>query len=193
MLEIVLADLQQWREQLSMLDFTVAINLSAQEFERQHVERLVEQIRASGLAQYLEFEITESIMMSNAEETIALLDMIRDAGVAALAMDDFGTGYSSMGYLKRFPVNKLKIDQSLVRDIDTDTQDRAIARAVAALGRELSLKVVAEGVETDTHRQLLAGQGIDLLQGYLFARPMPGEAVVPWLSAYNRQCQLLPG
>ncbi|WP_294948041.1 bifunctional diguanylate cyclase/phosphodiesterase [Sulfurivirga sp.] len=192
-LEIVLADLKQWQAQLPVLDFTVALNLSAQEFERQHVERLVRKIHDSGLASHLEFEITESIMMSNTEETIALLDMIRKTGVAALAMDDFGTGYSSMGYLKRFPVNKLKIDQSLVRDIDTDTQDRAIARAVAALGRELSLKVVAEGVETDTHRQLLAGQGIDLLQGYLFARPMPGEAVVPWLSAHNRQCQLLPG
>ena len=190
-LELVLTDLYDWINVLGTADFTVAINLSALELERAHIERLVDKVRDSNLGRHIEFEMTETLMMADTEETTSLIHMIRESGIAGLAMDDFGTGYSSIGYLKKFPVDKLKIDRSLVRDVETDPSDLAIARAVCALGRALGLKVVAEGVETDTQRAILVDEGVNLLQGYLFARPMPGEAVIPWLESRMKQCMLV--
>lgn len=185
---VVLEDLKQWQQTNPAMEFTVAVNLSAQEFERHHIEALIDMAKKTGLIHRIEFEITESMMMSDTTETQNLIHALKVSGIAGLAMDDFGTGYSSLGYLKKFPVDKLKIDQTLVRDVDTDPQDLAIAKAVALLGRTLGLKVVAEGVETNTHRKILEVVGVDLLQGYLFSRPMRGEAVMPWLESFNTQC-----
>ncbi len=186
-LRLVVEDIRYWQQAFGGdLPFSVAINLSAVELTANHVDRLAEMIRSSGVSHRLELEITESLMMQDTEESVKLIRQIKEAGIAKLAIDDFGTGYSSMGYLKRFKVDKLKIDQSLVRDIDHDPSDRAIVRAVVALGKALDLAVVAEGVETETHQGLLCKEGVPLLQGYLFAKPMPGEDVVAWVKERRR-------
>ncbi|MCW8999760.1 MAG: EAL domain-containing protein, partial [Kangiellaceae bacterium] len=96
-------------------------------------------------------------------------------------IDDFGTGYSSLNYLKRFPINKIKIDRSFVADIEVDEDSRSIAKAIINLGHSLNLEVLAEGVETQSQQDWLAGQGCDLMQGYFRARPMPFSEFVEWL------------
>jgi EAL domain-containing protein (putative c-di-GMP-specific phosphodiesterase class I) len=122
----------------------------------------------------IELELTESASMADAGKSCALLAQLKDMGVH-LAIDDFGTGYSNLNYLKRFPVDKLKLDQSFVRDILSDGDDLAISRAVVAMAHGLRLTVVAEGVECAGQLELLASLGCDLVQGYLFSPPVPAE------------------
>jgi EAL domain-containing protein (putative c-di-GMP-specific phosphodiesterase class I) len=153
----------------------VAVNLSARQF-RENIPQLVDQALAeSGLPpQFLELEITESVAMQHAESTEQTLLTLRDMGVR-LSIDDFGTGYSSLSYLKRFPINKLKLDQSFVRDIISDPDDAAISMAIIALAHGLKLDVIAEGVETESQLSFLHDHGCDAIQGYLFSRPVPPE------------------
>jgi EAL domain-containing protein (putative c-di-GMP-specific phosphodiesterase class I) len=120
----------------------------------------------------LELEITESVVMENPEAAAGMLHKLSDMGVR-LAIDDFGAGYSSLNYLKRFPINKLKIDRSFVTDITTDPDDAAIAKAVIALAHSMKLEVTAEGVETAEQLAFLRGQRCDQLQGYYFSKPVP--------------------
>ncbi len=152
----------------------VAVNLSAHQFrDRRLFDQVVAALRASALpADRLVLELTESALMRDREAAAATLEEITALGVQ-LAIDDFGTRYSSLSYLKRFPVSKLKIDQSFVRDAPTDSDDAGIVRAVIELGRALDLCVVAEGVETDEQVALLKALGCDQMQGYRFAHPMP--------------------
>jgi EAL domain-containing protein (putative c-di-GMP-specific phosphodiesterase class I) len=112
--------------------------------------------------------------MHDPGETEALLNGLRALGLS-IAVDDFGTGYSSLAYLKRFPLSSLKIDRSFVRDLDRDANDLAIVSAILGLAKELGLKVVAEGVETENQLAILAGKGCDLIQGYLLGRPISAE------------------
>lgn len=149
----------------------VSVNLSGREFNLKHINELTSAIEAEGLTNCFEFELLESYLMENAEEVIALLNSIRKRGIS-IAIDDFGTGYSSLSYLKKFPVDKIKIDQSLIKDIVFDVNDLEITKAVVAMARSLKLKVVAEGVETKEHSQLLSDLGVDYLQGYLFSKPV---------------------
>ena len=128
----------------------------------------------------VELELTESMLMDRAEQTLARLHAIKRLGVE-LAIDDFGTGYSSLNYLNRFPIDRLKIDRSFVRAMFEDPTDLAITRAIIGLGHSLGLKVVAEGVETEREAQTLRGAGCDELQGYLFSRALPPEMLVDWL------------
>ena len=138
----------------------------------QTIERILEE---SGLdSRYLELEVTEGVIMHDIEQVIAILQQIKSLGVK-LSIDDFGTGYSSLSYLKRFPVDRLKIDQSFVRDITSDPDDAAIAQAVINLGHSLDLKVIAEGVETQEQLDFLRDHGCDEKQGYLISRPVPAE------------------
>jgi EAL domain-containing protein (putative c-di-GMP-specific phosphodiesterase class I) len=133
----------------------------------------------------LELEITESIAMSGIDVVERLLAGIRALGVE-LAIDDFGTGYSSLAYLKRFPVQCLKIDRAFVHDLGVDADSAAIVRAIVALGHGLNMRIVAEGVETGTQLALLRELGCDEGQGYLFARPLDAAAVPALLTRENR-------
>ncbi len=178
-LESVLKDLSEWEKQGSDT-LKVSINLSGRDFNEAQIQSLLRPILAAERTQQIEFELTESYLMSHAETVLTLLESIRATGIT-LAVDDFGTGYSSLSYLKRFPIHKLKIDQSLVRDIAADNSDRAIVSAVVALGHALGLEVVAEGVETVEHRKILEQQGVELLQGYLFSKPKPKNLVLKTL------------
>ncbi|MEQ1936368.1 MAG: EAL domain-containing protein, partial [Fimbriimonadaceae bacterium] len=155
----------------------VSINLSAQSFRE---DGLVEMIAAS-LREFsitpalLEGEITESMLMKDVEYAVTRLHGLRAIGVE-LAMDDFGTGYSSLAYLKRFPLNVLKIDRAFVKEVLTDNHDAAIAAAIITLGRSMGLAVVAEGMESVEQANFLFSLGCRLMQGFLFARPMPADA-----------------
>ncbi|MGH8670528.1 MAG: EAL domain-containing protein [Burkholderiales bacterium] len=159
----------------------IAVNLSARQLREQHfLETVSQELEETGLEpRYLELEITESVVMENAEETIATLKSLNKMGLQ-LSIDDFGTGYSSLSYLKRFPIHKLKIDRSFVRDITTDPDDAAIAGAVIALAESLGLRVIAEGVETDDQIAFLRKHRCHEVQGYFLSKPLPsGE--IEWL------------
>ncbi|MFH1044806.1 MAG: EAL domain-containing protein [Pseudomonadota bacterium] len=155
---------------------TVAVNISARQFREKNLLQVVAKILAeTGLdPTQLELEVTESVIMQDAQQVIASLQAFRDMGVR-LSVDDFGTGYSSLSYLKRFPVDRLKIDQSFVRDLSTDADDAAIAQAVITLGHTMNLRVIAEGVETPEQLAFLRKHQCDEMQGYLFGKPMPAH------------------
>ena len=122
----------------------------------------------------LKLELTESMLLENIEDTIATMNVLKEIGVE-FSLDDFGSGYSSLQYLKRLPLFQLKIDQSFVRDIVSDSHSRSIVRTVIAMAQGLNLDVIAEGVETEEQRQLLLGKGCTHYQGYLFGKPAPIE------------------
>ncbi|HQS56838.1 MAG: hypothetical protein B7Y56_02290 [Gallionellales bacterium 35-53-114] len=163
-------------------DLLLAVNVASRQFHDPHFLPAVKEIIAtSGIsAQCLELEITEGILLKYSEEIRSTFLQLRDTGVK-LAIDDFGTGYSSLSYLKRFPIDRLKIDQSFVRDISIDADDLAIVKAIIALARSLKLQVIAEGVETGTQLALLRAEGCQEYQGYFFARPMSAEAITALL------------
>lgn len=164
----------------------VAVNLSMRQFVDPHIVRHVEAaLGESGLPPHLlELEITEGTAMQDLQHTLKLLNHFKSLGVR-LAIDDFGTGYSSLAYLKRFPLDVLKIDQSFVRNITTDHDDRSIANAVIQLAHSLGMSVIAEGVEHVAQRNLLADMGCDECQGYLFARPLPPADVPGWMHTHR--------
>ncbi|MDP1672025.1 MAG: bifunctional diguanylate cyclase/phosphodiesterase, partial [Burkholderiales bacterium] len=160
----------------------ISVNLSPRQFA---LTELVADIRNiledTGLApDSLELEITESMVMENPEHAASILQELRDLGLM-LAIDDFGTGYSSLGYLKRFPVNTLKVDRSFIKDLPEDPDDAAITHAVIAMGHSLRLIVVAEGVETIEQVEFLRLHGCDLMQGYLISKPMPAADMTRYL------------
>jgi len=166
----------------------VAVNLSARQFRQPGlVQTVANALTATGLPpDLLELELTESILMQDTEDTLATLHEFKRMGVQ-LSIDDFGTGFSSLAYLKRFEMDKLKIDQSFVRDITSDPNDLAIARAVIALGHSLNLKVIAEGVETSEQLALLRENGCDEMQGYYFSRPRPADQIPQLLQDHREK------
>jgi diguanylate cyclase (GGDEF)-like protein/PAS domain S-box-containing protein len=162
----------------------VSVNLSARQFQQRDIARLVMSIlEETGLEpQYLELELTESAIMRNAEEAVVMLNELHALGIG-LAIDDFGTGYSSLSYLKRFPVDRLKIDRSFVSDIGASNDDETITSAIIALAHSLDLQVIAEGVETAAQLDFLKERACHEMQGYFFARPMPHDAIPHLLQA----------
>ncbi len=162
----------------------VAINISALQFRKPDFLTRVRQIIADSGAtpDRLELELTESALMQPTPEIEAQLAALRAMGIG-LALDDFGTGYSSLAYLKRLPLTHLKIDRSFVRDLPGDAEDAAIAAATLSIARDLGLKVIAEGVETDAQRDFLLARQCSVMQGFLFARPLPAEAIAQLLAA----------
>jgi len=163
-------------------NINMAINLSARQFFQEDILVIIkESIKTAGVqASNLEFEITESMMMSNIEETVDILHEIKTLGVQ-LSIDDFGTGYSSLSYLKRFPLNKLKIDKSFVQGLPNDSDDVAIVKATIAIAHSLKLTVIAEGVETEEQLSMLKSYQCDEVQGYYFSRPLPDKELMHYL------------
>jgi EAL domain-containing protein (putative c-di-GMP-specific phosphodiesterase class I) len=166
------------------LPLRIAVNLSARQFMSPTLlEDVTGIIAETGISERLiEFEVTESMMMRDPEEAVKLLRSLKAVGVR-LTIDDFGTGYSSLAYLKRLPIDCVKIDASFIRGIPVDASDVAITETVIAMSRGLGLRVVAEGVETRDQMRFLEARGCDEMQGYYFARPMPADQ----LAAYLRQ------
>lgn len=157
---------------------SLAVNISARQFHRpEFAASVAEALRQTGLeAEYLELEITEGTLMGNDAATIATLMALKSLGVR-LAVDDFGTGYSSLAYLKKLPVDKLKIDRSFVTDISSDPASAAIVSAIIGLARCLGIEVLAEGIQNEQQHETLLASGCSQGQGYLFARPVPPDAV----------------
>ena len=188
-LEQACQQVAHWQAQ-GIYGVRMAVNLSAHQLRSASLVDTVSQaIRRHGIqAGDLELEITESVVMKDPEAAIQKLQALRNLGVS-LAIDDFGTGYSSLAYLKLMPVDLLKIDRSFVKDIETDKNDAAICASILALAHSLGLKVVAEGVETAAQRDFLHAHHCDYLQGYLFAKPEPGEQCLARLSRMQPAAQ----
>jgi diguanylate cyclase (GGDEF)-like protein len=164
----------------------VSVNLSPLQFSKGNlVSTVVSALASSGLpASRLELEITESVLLERSERNIAILNQLRDLGVR-IAMDDFGTGYSSIGYLRSFPFDKIKIDQSFVRDLLVDKGSLAIVRAIAGLGVSFGMTTTAEGVETEAQMRCLNLEGCIEVQGYLFSKPVPAHEIALLLEDLN--------
>jgi EAL domain-containing protein (putative c-di-GMP-specific phosphodiesterase class I) len=163
----------------------VAVNLSAIQFRRSDmIDTVVDALAQSGLsAEWLELELTESVLL---QDTEAMLDTVRRLKALGLklSVDDFGTGYSSLAYLKRFSVDKLKIDQSFIFDLLTDSDNAAIVRAIIQMAHSLKLRTIAEGVENEALSEMLRRFECDDIQGYGLARPMPAEALEAFVHSY---------
>jgi len=160
----------------------IAVNISTLQFRQKDlvdtVHAILKETQIS--PDRLEFEITESVVMADLESSIDMMKRLDEIGIR-LAIDDFGTGYSSLSYLKRFPIQKLKIDQSFVQDVEESTDSEAIVNAIIGLGISMNLTTVAEGVETQAHLDLMRTAGCDLVQGYFFGRPMPSDEFSIWM------------
>jgi EAL domain-containing protein (putative c-di-GMP-specific phosphodiesterase class I) len=171
-IETACAQLRAWRDAAGLRDLAVAVNVSAHQFRQSD---FVEQVKAI-VTRYgidpgkLKLELTESLVLHNVEEAISKMQQLKGFGIV-FSMDDFGTGHSSLSYLKRLPLDQLKIDQSFVRDIATDPSDAVIVQTVISMGRTLGLEVIAEGVENEKQLGLLREYGCNAFQGYLFGRP----------------------
>ena len=175
-LETACAQIKAWQQDARTSDLLLAVNVSAKQFRQAN---FVAQVQAAVQhhainPMLLKLELTEGMLLENIENVIATMTALKAIGVR-ISLDDFGTGYSSLQYLKRLPLDQLKIDQSFVRDIATDNSDKAIVRTIIAMAHSLSLDVIAEGVETEEQRHILLTTACTHFQGYLFGRPMPIE------------------
>lgn len=176
---------KEWHTKYNM-DARIAVNVSAAQFMQGNLVEFVQKtLNETGLpANKLELEVTESVFMEDMTHTIQTLQDLHALGIE-LAIDDFGTGYSSLSYLRQFPIDRLKIDQSFIRNALNNQDDASIARTIVALGHALNLKVIAEGVETKDHEAFLLAQGCDEVQGYRYSRPVPPEQFVEFALKYD--------
>ncbi|HEY8100399.1 MAG TPA: EAL domain-containing protein [Burkholderiaceae bacterium] len=185
-------ELVRWRK-LGYTDLTMAVNLSLRQFWQNNLAQdILDILLETGMeSDKLELEITESHVMRNSDETIDTLRKLNGMGIT-LSIDDFGTGYSSLSYLKRLPIHALKIDQIFVRDITGDQDAAAITQSIIALAHTMNLHVIAEGVETESQHELLNLWNCDLMQGYLFSKPLPPVAALNMLrQQYNNPTELI--
>jgi diguanylate cyclase (GGDEF)-like protein/PAS domain S-box-containing protein len=173
-LNIACTRLAAWQKHPATAELTLAINVSARQFRQANfVGQVMDALERSGAnPKYLKIELTESLLLDDIENTIATMEALRTRGVR-FSLDDFGTGYSSLAYLKRLPLDQLKIDRSFVRDVLTDPNDAIIARTIITLAHSLDLNVIAEGVENEAQREFLIANNCHTFQGYLFGRPEP--------------------
>ena len=182
---------KRWQDQ-GFAPFQVAVNISARQFHDQDLSqtviRILEETHLS--PRHLELELTESSVMQNAEFATGVLSVLKNMGIG-ISIDDFGTGFSSLASLKRLPIDALKIDQSFVRDVTTDPDDAALVMAIITLAHNLRLKVIAEGVETEEQLRFLHLLRCDEIQGYLFSRPIPADALVSLLDSHSGRIQTL--
>lgn len=172
-LETACAQLREWNAQPAKAHWSIAVNVSAMQFtDRQFVANVTQALQKTGAnPQHLKLELTESMLADDLEGIIAKMSAIKALGVV-FSLDDFGTGYSSLSYLRRLPLDQLKIDQSFVREVPSDPNDATIVRTILALGHNLNLNVIAEGVETAGQRDFLLDNGCDAFQGYFFGKPV---------------------
>jgi EAL domain-containing protein (putative c-di-GMP-specific phosphodiesterase class I) len=175
-LETACTQLKFWEQNALTRDLVLAINVSAKQFRQAdfvaQVQATVQRHAINPMR--LKLELTESMLLDSIEDIITKMNVLKEIGIR-FSLDDFGTGYSSLQYLKRLPLDQLKIDQSFVRDLATDSSDKAIVRTIIAMAQSLSLDVIAEGVETEEQQQLLMNKGCTHYQGYLFGKPVPIE------------------
>lgn len=189
-LEAACAQLARWATQPNMAHLTIAVNVSIQQFrEPDFVDKVLTIIRRTGARpDRLKLELTESVLVDNVQDIIEKMGALKANGIV-FALDDFGVGYSSLSYLKRLPLDQLKIDHSFVRDVLVDQNDAVIAKTIVALAHNLGLGVIAEGVETEAQRDFLAAAGCYAYQGYYFCHPLPIEDFEAMLSGLEaRQC-----
>lgn len=183
--------IKDWRLR-SGFDYTIAINISAASLNEpdfpKKVARILEDLSVSASA--IELEITESMAMENLDQAIKVLGQLRELGVA-VALDDFGTGFSSLSHMRLLPIQRIKIDRTFVRDVVFDRKDGAIVAALIELAHSLELEVTAEGVENVDQREFLDGQGVDLLQGFLLAKPMSAADIEPLLQNRGRKLSVI--
>jgi len=178
------SQLKAWQNHPNFRDMTLAVNVSARQF---HQTDFVDQVRlvllqTAAKPSHMKLELTESVVLEHVEDTIAKMRELKLLDIS-FSMDDFGTGYSSLQYLKRLPLDQLKIDQSFVRDITSEPNDAAIVQTIIAMTEALGLNVIAEGVETHEQQEFLEHRGCHAFQGYFFGRPMP-------LTAFEKEiCQ----
>ncbi|MDR4518645.1 MAG: EAL domain-containing protein [Nitrosomonas sp.] len=179
---------KHWRENFGF-EGTISVNLSGRQLLKHDiVERIVEIAQTAEWPYHLlNLELTESILMDHSKETFDKLEALNNLGFS-ISIDDFGTGYSSMSYLKRYPINTLKIDRSFISDLPYDTNDVAISKAIIALGQSLSMKIVAEGVETREQLDFLKKHGCNFAQGFFYSKPMSPEQVEDFISARHELC-----
>jgi diguanylate cyclase (GGDEF)-like protein/PAS domain S-box-containing protein len=185
-LKVACAQNQVWQE-AGLPPIRMVVNLSGRQFkDKQLIETIRRILKETGLSPlYLGLELTETVIMQNAEATISALQELTQMGIQ-ISVDDFGTGYSSLSYLKRFPLHILKIDPSFVREITLHSADAAIATSIVTLAHSLKLKVMAEGVETEAELSFLRRLGCDEMQGYYFSKPLPAEAMTALLKEGRR-------
>ncbi|MEK6593637.1 MAG: EAL domain-containing protein, partial [Pseudomonadota bacterium] len=174
-LKTACAQNKSWQEH-GLPPLRIAVNLSVRQFAHENLLRDVERVMSeTGMDPiFLELEITESMVMHNPEQAVILLTKLKAMGIQ-LSIDDFGTGYSSLNYLKRFPIDSVKIDRSFIQNLPADSDDAAITRAIIAMAHSLRLKVIAEGVETEEQLRFLRDHDCDEMQGYYFSRPLPKD------------------
>jgi EAL domain-containing protein (putative c-di-GMP-specific phosphodiesterase class I) len=182
-LETACAQLKAWQLEALTSDLVLAVNVSARQFRQaDFVAKVQAAVQRHAIKpELLKLELTESLLLENIEDTVATMNALNKIGVQ-FSLDDFGTGYSSLQYLKRLPFDQLKIDQSFVRDVTTDSSDKAIVRTIIAISQSLNLDVIAEGVETEEQRQILLDNGCNHFQGYLFSKPVPIEQFMTLLN-----------
>lgn len=183
-LEQAAEQVRKWRD--SGIDLCIAINLSARQFrDPQLSEDIVSALERSGVpASRMRLEITESVVMDNAEEAAEILGRLKSLGLG-ISIDDFGTGYSSLACLRRYPIDQFKIDRSFIQDLGQHSENKAIVMAIIRLAHSLGLGTVAEGVETRQQRDYLSRAGCDLVQGFLYSRPLPAEDFAHWMANYR--------
>jgi diguanylate cyclase (GGDEF)-like protein/PAS domain S-box-containing protein len=177
--------LRHWTD-LGLTSLRLGVNISGRQFREQNLPDVVADAitEVDVDATNLDLELTESMLMADGEGTLKMLRALSHLGVT-LSIDDFGTGYSSLAYLKRFPVDTIKIDRAFVRDLDQDEDGRAIANAIISLAHSLSMKTIAEGVESETQAATLARYGCDEIQGYLIGRPLPAAEFLSFVGKYD--------
>jgi len=178
---------------MGYIDIIVAVNVSPKQFTHPQfchvVQKVLESVQLP--ARNLELEITEGVFMHNEENTLAVLQQLKSSGLH-LSIDDFGTGYSSLSYLKRFPIDKLKIDQSFIKECHENEEDKAIIKTIVSLGKSLNLSLIAEGVEEESHFEYLRSLGCDEIQGYWFSKPVEEAQLIKLLQEKGGDIQVEP-
>ena len=177
----------EWKQMGMPID-TIAVNIAGSQIHQSDLVSIVSEIlQETGCnKEWLELEITEDFIIKKSRQAITTLQKLRDLGIS-LAIDDFGTGYSSLSYLKQLPVNKLKIDRSFVKDISSDMEDAALVQAIIAMGKNLNLKLIAEGVENSSHEIFLNAHGCEYAQGYYYSKPVPADEIEKLFSINNEK------